>query len=170
MSERSRLRTIKKSISEYFGDDLDYALIKTGASRYIMVTPYLDDRNDYIELELYIDNRSKLVITDFGNALDYLLQEDMGSYGKEGLYAVASKIAGYIGVDINENKLKIKSGLRNAGENISRLIRSLQRVYNLNSMIGESSRSEFGRILNGIYKSYYTGNANYAVSSAGGKN
>jgi hypothetical protein len=157
-------KTIKNSINKYFGNDSEYTLIKTGTNQYILVTPYLDDKNDFIELEVYPTDKNKLVISDFGRALKHLFKSGAGFQRKGILYTQIKKITNYAGVDIRENKFEIKTDFKSAGKSISSMVRALQRIYSLSNLSEEEVRRKFGDILKEIYKSNY-GNKDHPASS-----
>ncbi|MBN2073693.1 MAG: DUF1828 domain-containing protein [Actinobacteria bacterium] len=154
-------KSIRASIKSYFGNDLKYALIKAGITRYTLVTPYLDDKNDFIELEIYFDNKKRVVVTDFGKALDHLLEGDIEFCREGSLYMKVREITDRAGVDIRGYKFRVKNSLNNAGESVSSMIKALQGIYNLSPSIKKSAKdrkSEFSSILDEIYRRSPNGN------------
>lgn len=153
LSKNNVRKIIKDSINKYFGNDLEYALIRIDVNQYILITPYLDYKNDFIELEIYIDDKNKLIISYPGKIIEYFFRNDFELYKKKNLYDRIKRITNYAGMNIKENKFRIKTDFKNTGESIFNLIKTLQMVYNLISSDEKEDKEEFSYILQELSKS-----------------
>jgi len=123
---------VKKAINKCFGNGEDFYLLKTGEESYILLTPFLTQENDLIELCINIVGKKKIFISDFGNikkAMEKIAKKI--SAGKIRDYEKIKKLM----ADCCKGDIKIESGLSGIGLDVLRLISLLQKIYNLGILL-----------------------------------
>ena len=153
-------KIIKDSIEDTFGDRFDYSLIGVKDDSYILITPFLNNENDFIEIGISAGDEDHLVITDFGRAADYVLGRKRAGDSLKFLFGGIKNITEYFGVSFVESEFRLQTDFNKAGKRISIFLKSLQKIYNLDNE-AEKEKKKFDRVFEEVYKKNHTKKQNH---------
>lgn len=154
MDKNNLLEKLKDSIEDTFGNRFDYSLIGIKKNSYILITPFLNNKNDFIEIGISARDENDLTITDFGKTAGYVLGKKRSGDSLKLLSDVIKKITEYFGVSFEESEFRIQTDFKRAGDRISLLLQSLQKIYNLDA-VAEREKKKFDKVFKEVYKNNY---------------
>jgi len=149
---------IEKNLKSVYGEELKFGILKIKEDQLIIVTPFIDNENNLIEIGVFLREPQKIVINDLGKIYSYL--EQLDSLGKViiinpsifGLFIDSATNVDnkYKNQNLSFNDLKklnyfsdgffeIYTDSENIGSDIKRLLLLLQKIYSL-----ELNQDEFG--------------------------
>ena len=126
-------KLIKKQLKSVYGDEEGFGLIHTGQNHFILITPFIDDGNNLIELSIAATGSSNIIISENGRIKNYLERLNLtgGTSGTgTDLNAWLNNVK-WPGED--EKSFVIKTDCKNIGQDIEVILKLLQKVYSIKS-------------------------------------
>lgn len=132
---------IERNINSRYGNSLEFNLLALDQSHFVLITPFIDNESNFIELQLEVNHENAITITDFGRGavfLDQLRDKAVPkSFGLKEAWTCLRKLA--------SNEISINTPVEKVGESVARIMGLLQKIYNLGTEV-EKEDTEFGNI------------------------
>lgn len=164
--EASELKEIiKDKIKSIYGEEFEFSLLELKKNDLILITPFIDNENNLIEIGIFFKEPEKIIISDLGKIKSYLRQLVIKD-NKNKLNCSNLNLPNHIGTNRNNvskknnsdfdnleisgaglNEFyKITTDYENIGSNIKRLLRLLQKIYSLKTNY-EKNKIEDSKII-----------------------
>jgi len=124
-------KLIKNQLKSVYGDEEGFGLIHTGQNHFILITPFIDDGNNLIELSIAATGSSNIIISENGRIKNYLEKVNLtgGTSGAStDLIAWLNNIK-WPGQD--EKSFVIKTDSKKIGQDIEVILKLLHKVYSI---------------------------------------
>lgn len=132
-----------KNTTEYFNNNFDCIPIDNSKNSFSLITPFVNNLGDYIELEVKITNDEDLVISDSGNTLDELFLFGIDLRESKDKYEKIMRLSNHFKVNFINSEFVVNAKLPEVGRRLFELIEVLKATYNLTYSITPAYIKDF---------------------------
>lgn len=118
---------IEHNINSSYGSGMQFCLMGLDKKTHVLVTPFIDNDNNYIELCVKVSSEGQITVSDFGRGVRYIrkanLQPVPGSGGE-------AKAINWLKEHV-QSEIEVRTDINHIGQDVAQVVRMLQKIYNL---------------------------------------